>query len=310
MDNIKTGDCNWCVYIHRNKLNNKAYIGITSKHPEERWGTNGCNYREKQAVFYNAINKYGWDEFEHVIFMDHLSEHQAKHIEKLLIALYQTNCTKYKTPEIGYNMTDGGDGVVGIVYSKEARQRLSYLASHRSEETRQKISNAAKERLSNPENHPMYGKQHTEETKEKMSEKARERFAVPENNPFYGKQHTEESKKKIGDGHRDPPPETRKKMSDSAKKRCTEEWKQKMSELASANNKAENNPNAKSIYQYSPEWELIKVWGTGKAVATEFNVNTSTVSGLWLKNPNRLYRGFHWSLLEYTTEYLHRNEAI
>ena len=310
MYDIKINDCCWCVYIHRNKVNNKVYIGITSKYPEERWGVNGSNYRNKQTVFYRAIQKYGWDNFEHIIFMDNLNEYQAKHIEKLLIALYRTNCTKYKNPDMGYNMTDGGDGVVGMVYSPETRQRLSYLASNRSEETRQKISEAAKERLANPENHPMYGKNHTEETKEKIGEKTRDRFKVPENNPMYGKKHTEESKKKIGDGHRNPPLKTRNKMSDSAKKRCTDEWKQKMSELASKNNKGDNNPNAKKIYQYSPDWELIKIWGTGKAVATEFNVNTSTVSGLWLKNPDRLYRGFHWSLLEYTFENVIRSEAV
>ena len=310
MDNTEVSNHNWCVYIHRNKINNKSYIGITSKRPEERWGVNGSNYRNKQTVFYKAINKYGWDGFEHIIFMDNLNEHQAKHVEKLLIALYQTNCTKYKNPEMGYNMTDGGDGVVGIVYSSETRQRLSYLASNRSEETRQKISDAAKERLANPENHPMYGKNHTEETKEKIGEKARERFKVPENNPMYGKKHTEESKKKIGDGHRNPTCETRNKMSASAKKRCTDEWRQKMSELSSKNNQGDKNPNAKKIYQYSPDWELIKIWGTGKEVATEFHVNKSTVSGLWLKNPDRLYRGFHWSLLECITKELYRNEAV
>ena len=312
-----TEDKIWCVYIHRNKINNKVYIGITSKQPEERWGINGHNYPEKsQPVIYNAIQKYGWDNFEHIIFMDNIDEKKAKHIERLLIAMYKTNCTKYNNPSYGYNMTDGGDGARGRVCSdetrnkiriansnpsEETRQKMRDAAQNRSEETCQKISEAAKKRLANPENHPMYGRNHTEETKEKIGEKARERFATPENNPFYGKHHTEESKKKIGDGHRNPPEKTRQKMSDSAKKRCTEEWRQKMSKLASKNNVAENNPNAKSVYQYSPEWELIKMWSTGKAVAEEFNVNTSTVSGTWLKNPSRLYRGFHWSLLEYAT---------
>jgi group I intron endonuclease len=278
-------------------VNNKAYIGITSKSPEERWGTNGRHYREKQSVFYKAIKKYGWDGFEHIIFMDNISEQKAKHIERLLIGLYRTNCTKYKSPEMGYNMTDGGDGVVGTVYSQEARQKLSYLASHRSEETRKKISVAAKERFSNPENHPMYGRTHTEETRLQMSDKARQRLSIPENNPFYGKQHTEESKKKIGDGHRNPSDDTRKKMSDSAKARCTEEWKQKMARIASEKKSGQDNPNAKCVYQYSEDWMLLKIWKTVKSVADEYNISVSTVSGTWLKKPNNLYRGYHWSLV-------------
>ena len=53
------------IYLHRNKINNKVYIGQTIQSPEERWkngnGYKGCYY------FYNAIQKYGWDNFEHII---------------------------------------------------------------------------------------------------------------------------------------------------------------------------------------------------------------------------------------------------
>ena len=99
----------WCVYIHSNKTNNKVYIGITNQKPENRWGKNGNKYNANQPVFYNAIQKYGWDNFEHIIFAENLNEYEAKHMEVLLIALYKSNCRKYKDPEYGYNMTDGGD---------------------------------------------------------------------------------------------------------------------------------------------------------------------------------------------------------
>ena len=71
----------WCVYIHTNKINNKVYIGITSQEPEIRWDY-GFGYK-KQTVFWNAIKKYGWNNFEHIIFIDGLSAKEARHIEQL-----------------------------------------------------------------------------------------------------------------------------------------------------------------------------------------------------------------------------------
>ena len=62
------------------------------------------------------------------------------------------------------NITDGGDGVVGIKYSKEHKELLSrtmrvYYNSHR---------------------HPLEGFKHSEESKRRMSETQRERWSNPE----------------------------------------------------------------------------------------------------------------------------------
>ena len=92
---------NYTVYMHTNKTNNKVYVGITYRNVQERW-QNGLGYKKDQPVFYNAIRKYGWDGFEHIVFAEHLTEKEAKHMEILLIALYKTNCKKYDNPEYGY----------------------------------------------------------------------------------------------------------------------------------------------------------------------------------------------------------------
>lgn len=104
---------NWTVYIHRNKINNKRYIGITSFAVEYRW-KNGEGYREQ--LFYYAIQKYGWDNFEHIIYATNLTEEEAKQLEKQLIKEYHTyigdeNCQ-------GYNATLGGDGNNTIDYDE------------------------------------------------------------------------------------------------------------------------------------------------------------------------------------------------
>ena len=62
---------NYTIYMHKNKINGKVYIGITSQIPTQRWGVNGKNYRSSPH-FYSAIQKYGWDNFEHNILLESL----------------------------------------------------------------------------------------------------------------------------------------------------------------------------------------------------------------------------------------------
>ena len=92
----------YVVYIHTNKVNNKKYIGITSREPSQRWGTDGKGYKGQR--FFNAIQKYGWANFEHVVLFDNLTELQAKNMETELIIKYKTTNEKF-----GYNMTFGGE---------------------------------------------------------------------------------------------------------------------------------------------------------------------------------------------------------
>ena len=48
----------YCIYMHRNKINNKKYIRQTKQEPtSKRWGKNGVDYKD-YANYYNAIKKY------------------------------------------------------------------------------------------------------------------------------------------------------------------------------------------------------------------------------------------------------------
>lgn len=113
----------WKVYIHTNKVNNKKYIGITSRDVYKRWGKNGYCYKPRCSTttrFWSAIQCYGWDRFNHEILYENLTEKEAKDKEIELIDQYNTMNKKY-----GYNMTEGGDGTCGIEVSDETRKRLS-----------------------------------------------------------------------------------------------------------------------------------------------------------------------------------------
>lgn len=90
----------YCVYCHINKTNGKKYIGITKQKPERRW-RNGKGY--KSQIFSKAIEKYGWDNFEHTILEDNIPENLIEYKEQYYIQLYNTVVPS------GYNSTTGGE---------------------------------------------------------------------------------------------------------------------------------------------------------------------------------------------------------
>lgn len=114
----------WTIYCHRNKINNKRYIGQTNKkNLNERW-RNGKGYAPKNnenqknhRKFYNAIQKYGWDNFEHIVLEENIQTlEEANQKEQYWITYYDTfNSDK------GYNMTPGGDN---HLLDFEAKERL------------------------------------------------------------------------------------------------------------------------------------------------------------------------------------------
>lgn len=103
------------VYMHVNKHNGKRYIGITSDTPAQRWRNGKGYYKNKH--FSDAINKYGWGGFDHLILFTGLNKETACNIEQWLIAEYKTTDRRY-----GYNITTGGEY---FRHSEESKRLMS-----------------------------------------------------------------------------------------------------------------------------------------------------------------------------------------
>ena len=150
----------YCVYVHINKINGKKYVGQTiyGDYPKRRW-RNGTGY-SNQLYFYNAIQKYGWDNFEHEIVASNLTKEEADNFEKLLIKHLYTS-----DKNLGYNLTMGGDGCFGRYVTEETRRKMSdaRTGAKLSDETKKKIGIASKGRN--------VGRKHTDEELEKMRAK-------------------------------------------------------------------------------------------------------------------------------------------
>ena len=133
---------NYKLYVHITP-NNKRYFGITSqKEVSSRWN-NGNGYKH-QVLFFRAIQKYGWDNIQHIILVENLSKNWACQLERDLIWKYQSNNPKY-----GYNMTDGGDGINGYHMTDEQREkiRIASVGRKHTEASKLKMSIIAKNRI-------------------------------------------------------------------------------------------------------------------------------------------------------------------
>ncbi len=109
----------WIIYKHTNTINGKVYIGQTRRTPNERW-RNGRGYTfNKNTRFCQAILKYGWNSFDHVILEDNIeSQFEANEKERYYISQYDSYSFEH-----GYNMTLGGD-TVSIDSLEKARNSI------------------------------------------------------------------------------------------------------------------------------------------------------------------------------------------
>lgn len=106
-------DKDYCIYMHRNKINNKIYVG-QSHCIKTRWYPicyKGSRY------FYGAIEKYGWENFEHKIIEANLSKEEADIREKYWIQQFDS-CNR----EFGYNLRIGGNN--GYLHSEETKNKI------------------------------------------------------------------------------------------------------------------------------------------------------------------------------------------
>ena len=169
------------IYKLTNTVNGKGYIGFTSKEPEERWKAHLENLKKaakKHLYLYNAINKYGWDKFtKEVLYCSTDLEHTLKIMEPYFIEQHNTHFLN----EQGYNLTLGGDGVVGHKHSQEFKDARSMNSKG--------VKN------------PFFGRHHSEEAKAAVGAavKRTRHLRIGEAAPFAGHKHSTESRKQIGD---------------------------------------------------------------------------------------------------------------
>jgi len=177
------------IYKIQNKINNKVYIGQTTRTISRRWQEHCQNAKNgNSSVIYKAIRKYGKDNFtvSMVCKANNLDELNQREI----------NCIRlFKAISNGYNSKTGG---FGGKHSAETKLKISianklnpsrpWLGKSIPEETKLKISNTKKlQKQAVGSKNPMYGKKHLKKSiiKNAVSNGSRE-FIVSKNNGIIG----------------------------------------------------------------------------------------------------------------------------
>lgn len=198
------------IYCYTSCASGKSYVG-QSWNIENRYGHDG---RGASCVFHNAINKYGWYDFECVIIEElgeDVAQEELDDTEEFWIQYLGT-----RVPA-GYNLRMGGSHGQHSESSKK-KMREAKLGKKRPTFSKQWCENMSRS---------MRGKKHNDETKKKIAAKLK------------GNQHTkgyrlsQEHKRKIGDKHRGKVVslETRQKLREKVLgRKHSLETRQKMSE--------------------------------------------------------------------------------
>lgn len=168
----------YILYKHTSP-DGRIYVGITSqKNPKVRW-QGGCGYKNN-SYFSRAIQKYGWENFDHEIIFNDLTESDAKRFEKYYIRIYKSNIRKY-----GFNISSGGESKSGTQISEWQKQRIREGIKNKivTDITRKKLSESQKKNWKDSRfvqhmreinlgvNNPNYGKHVTDDGKRKRGAK-------------------------------------------------------------------------------------------------------------------------------------------
>lgn len=165
------------IYKIENKINNKIYIGLTSKYVSKRI----AEHINNNYPIGKALRKYGLESFNISTIDNSDSVDILYEKEKYWIKFY--NC---KDPN-GYNLTEGGDGKLGCKHTEETKKKISDggIGLKRSQETRDKIRMAMTGKKNGIGNKSRTGQPMSDEAKRKISEATR------------GIKRSEETRKKI-----------------------------------------------------------------------------------------------------------------
>jgi hypothetical protein len=114
----------YTIYVIENLITNKKYIGFTSGNLQTRFEAHirdALNENTNQII-HRSLRKYGKENFKiYAIYQSKDKNHCYEEMERYFIEEYNT----HHIDGNGYNMTYGGDGLYGYIWSDDQRKNKS-----------------------------------------------------------------------------------------------------------------------------------------------------------------------------------------
>lgn len=178
------------VYKIKDRLDQVIYIGVTkdSKGYLQRFEEHKNEARLGYTTLLHArMREQGIENFKVILMLHDIPDDKISFYERLWIKKYSTF---YKDSDLGCNMTLGGKGNLGYIFTDHARMKQSEWAKKNWE----KIKNDPElyRQECQKRSNSLRGKPKSVEHRRKLSLIGSKR--TKEKNPFYGKHHTEETK--------------------------------------------------------------------------------------------------------------------
>ena len=204
---------NYSVYQHVTP-DNMYYFGAT-QNVEQRWEGNGCHY--KRTALQPYIEKYGWDNIQHIVLFKDQSKENALWIENFLIETAR---------EDGVCINKNRSGLV----SKEEGYKQEYYETNKE----QILEQHKQYREENKEQILEQKKQYYEENKEQIKERKKQYYEQNKDKKLeYQQQYREQNKEQIREyqqqyreQNKDKIREQKKKYREQNKEQIREQKKQ------------------------------------------------------------------------------------
>lgn len=267
------------IYKITNIINNKIYVGQTKNSPERRWTEHKRDYKGGNTYLYNAMKKYGIDNFKFEVVETNVSAEELNNREIYWIEKLNSFSDYGK----GYNLTKSGGQNTEVSETTREKHRnnvLNGVTGHTHLPKHLVYTESVRKQMSESQRKRVYS--------EDELKRRRENALRGKENPFYGKHHSEETKKKLS--------EIMKNRDKDITEKCVSSLKNyyKTHEHCFKGKFGKDSSRHKELYQYDESYKLINIFET-KGEAMEFlGIKGHSNLNKAIQN-RRLYKGYYWS---------------